>query len=66
MILLAGNVFDQERALFFRENRNNLNLTSSLEKFSCLKFDKQYQNHSKDCISLHFLNYKMIKDSLAH
>lgn len=63
---MAGNVFDQERAPSFRENKNNLNLTSSPKIFSCLKFDKQYQNHSKDCISLHFLNYKMIRDNLAH
>ena len=35
-ILLAGNVFNHERALSFKENRNNLRLTSSSEKFSYL------------------------------
>ena len=37
VMLLAGKVFNHERALSFTENGNNLSLTSSSEKFSYLK-----------------------------
>ena len=37
MILLAENVFNQERALSFRENGNSSSLSSLYEKLSYLK-----------------------------
>lgn len=61
MKLLADNVLNQERALSFRENGNSLSLTSLFEKFG-----KWNENHSNDCMDLHFPSHKMIGDNLAY
>ena len=65
-MLLASNVLNHERALSLKENGNNLSLTSSSEKFSYLKFDKQYENNSDDYMGPNFLGYRMLRDNLAH
>ena len=61
-----GNVLRYERALSFKENGNNMSLTSSSEKFSYLNVWQWHENHSNDYMGPHFLGHRMWGDNLAH